>query len=847
MEASELLGMIETLHSDARNRGLFFQTCDEVELKGRHIRLHGRDLISFGSCGYLGLESHPALIEGSVEMTRRYGTQFASSRGYLSAPPYEEFEATLGEIFGAHVLTIQTTTLAHQAAFDTFLTEKDAIVLDHQVHFSVQRAATLSRAAGARVELVRHEQLERAEELIRKLARQHRTVWFATDGITSMYGDLAPVGLLNRLLDVAENVRVYVDDAHGMSWCGEKGRGSILSRMAFHPRMVVATSLAKAFAGGGAALVFPSREECERVRLCGGPSVFSGPLQPPLLGASLASARLHVTDELPRLQRELASRVAYTNARLVDAGLPLLVENETPIKFVRCGLPRVAAEIAERLAKDGIYVNVSMYPAVPMRRAGLRMGITRSHTEADIDRLVEGLARHVPAVLREEGVRTADLDDLFAHSVVRDRAPNLEKNFLAAIVEHAPTDALIPARPAGRALAATAHQRRVLEERIGLRVEHVETIRELDRDEWNSALGAVGCVSWESMLGIETAFDSRQERKEHRWDFDYIVVRDGRGRPLAMTSLCTALQKDDMLMRAKVSEAVERQRLHDPYFLTSRVTVTGSNLSEGRHIFIDEGGPWRGALSLLLEKAIEIQEKRRADALVLREMPGDGTELDAFLLEEGFVKLPTLDSHLIELSGESEDEMIARLSPRSRRVVRQIVADDAMYKIDIYDRHRSFDVPTTLLYRLYRDVAGRNRRMNMFELPSSLLDVLQQNEAWEIGTVRIRPEHGGPEDGRPVAFWAAHRYREHYAPLFCGLDYQFVESHRLYKQTLRQVIARARSVGAKIVHLGMDAELEKRRWGASACASAVFVQARAEYNGALLREIVSTVGLEVAA
>jgi hypothetical protein len=349
------------------------------------------------------------------------------------------------------------------------------------------------------------------------------------------------------------------------------------------------------------------------------------------------------------------------------------------------------------------------------------------------------------------------------------------------------------------------------------------------------------------MACAESAFDAKQERSEHRWDFDYVAVRDARGRPIAMTALCTALQKDDMLMRAKVSEAVERVRVRDPYFLTSRVTVTGSNLSEGRHLYLDETGPWRGALSLLLEKAVEIQESRRADALVLRELPGDQAELDAFLLEEGFVKLPTLDSHIIEISKESEDEMIARLSPRSRRVVRQILADDAMYQVDIYDRNRPLDVPVSVLHRLYADVAARNRRMNMFELPGTLLDALLRNPAWEVGILRIKPHHGGPEDGAPVAFWAAHRHSDHYAPLFCGLNYRYIESHRPYKQTLRQVLARARALGARVVHLGMDAELEKRRWGARACTSAVFVQARAEYNGALLREIVSTVGLEVAA
>jgi 7-keto-8-aminopelargonate synthetase-like enzyme len=845
MEASELLAQIETLHDDARRRGLFFQTCEEVELHGRKIRLHGRELLSFGSCGYLGLEHHPLLIEGAIEATRAYGTQFASSRGYLSAPPYVEFEDTLSRIFEAHALTVQTTTLAHQAMFDTFLTEKDAIVLDHQVHYSVQRAATLARATGTKVELVRHEHLERAEELITKLAREHRTVWFATDGITSMYGDLAPVGLIQRLLAIADNVRVYVDDAHGMSWCGKYGRGSILSRMAPHPRMVVATSLAKAFGAGGGLLVFQDEAERDRVRMCGGPCVFSGPLQPPLLGAALASAKLHLTDELPRLQAELADRVSYTNRRIVEAGLPLLVENETPIVFVRCGLPRVAAEIAQRLTRDGLYVNVSMYPAVPMRRAGLRCGITATHSHEDIDRLVDGLARHVPAVLSEEGVRMADLDDLFAESVVRDRAPVAEKTFLAAIVENAPGKVTLPRAASGKAIAATAHQRLVRQERDGLRIERYLSIRDLDRAEWDRLLGTVGCVSADAMDLAERVFSQKQPRIEHHWDLDYLIVRDALGRPVAATSLCTSLQKDDMLMRAKVSEAVEVTRRHDPYFLTSRVTMTGSGLSEGRHIYLDRKGPWRGALSMLLEHAVSIQEERHSDAFVLREMDADDAELAAFLLEEGFVQVPTLDTHVLDVS-QSEEALLEKISPRSRRLARQVIADRSMYRLSVHDASHPLDVDPVALHAAYEEVARRNRRMNMFELPRGLISAMLETQAWEICVLRLDAAQGGPEGGMPVAFWAAHRHAGHYAPLFCGLDYRYVESHRLYKQVLRQLVDRARAAGATTVHLGMDAELEKRRVGAERLASAVFVQARTEYNGALLREIVSEVGLRAA-
>src|SRR5262249_7296186 len=137
METSEILHTIETLHRDARDRGLFFQNAEDESLRGRSVSVNGRTLLSFGSCSYLGLEFHPSLIAGVCDAVTRYGTQFSSSRGYLSAPPYVQLEEACSKIFDAHVLLTPSTTLGHQAAFDALMTEKDAIVLDHQVHQSV--------------------------------------------------------------------------------------------------------------------------------------------------------------------------------------------------------------------------------------------------------------------------------------------------------------------------------------------------------------------------------------------------------------------------------------------------------------------------------------------------------------------------------------------------------------------------------------------------------------------------------------------------------------------------------------------------------------------------------------
>ncbi len=320
MDHSRFLSVVHGLHADARERGLYFQHHDG-ETDGRTIWMGGKPLLWFGSCSYMGIEHEPLLVEGAHEALRRHGTQFASSRGYVSLKAHHDLEAGLSEMFGGHALIGQTTTLGHISLIDTLITEKDALVMDHQVHASVQSAAAHARLRGATVELIRHEELHKAVERVEMLARKHDRVMFTTDGVTSMYGDVAPYRLLRELLDTAPNVWLYIDDAHGTGWAGKHGRGALLERFPNHPRIIVATSLAKSFAAGGAAMIFPNAELREQVRLCGSTMVFSGPLQPPLLGAALGSVALHLSPDLPQRQRDLWTRIRRLKDGIVDAVL----------------------------------------------------------------------------------------------------------------------------------------------------------------------------------------------------------------------------------------------------------------------------------------------------------------------------------------------------------------------------------------------------------------------------------------------------------------------------------------------------------------------------------------------
>lgn len=829
MEASEVITTIETLHREARSRGLFFQHAEDTQLEGRTVTVNDQRLLSFGSCSYLGLEFHPLLVEGACDAARRFGTQFSCSRGYLSAPLYQELESTLGTIFDAHALVAPTTTLAHLAAFDALMTEKDAIVLDHQVHQSVHQAANLARARGTRVEMVRHEELDKARGVIADLARRHQTVWFGIDGVLSMYGDLAPFDFLESLLAIAPNVRLYVDDAHGMSWKGKHGRGSFLAHMPLRDRILVATSMAKGFGVGGGVLVFSSAEERDRVRLCGGPLLFSGPIQPPMLGAALASARLHLTDEINTLQSALRERVLHANRVFRDAALPLLVENDVPIRFMRLGLPRVANIVAQAMAADGFYVNVSMFPTVPMRRAGLRISINANHTFEDIDRLAERLAHHIPQALQHEGISQKEVNALFAASVVgRSSAPEAPRR--------AQRESSRPGPGCAPVLGTNA-----------LSVQHTTTIAELDRDEWNGLMSGRGTASFDSLMMLEQLFKG-QTRPEHNWRFDYLIVRDHTGKPVCATHFTTGIQKDDFLMRDEVSRAVELRRREDPYFLTSNVMMTGSTFSEGDHLYLDRQGPWQRALTKLLAAAHALYEAAGAEEIVLRDLPAHDPEMEAFLRDHGFVSAKVPDSHHLHIDWRDEDDLATRLSKRSRKYLHEQMERAPKFTVRTHGvgsrDHAPLDPEEIAhLHALYRNVATRKFRINVFEPPTDFITSLLSSPAWEVVTLCLDPAAGGPSHGLPVAFYAAHIHGDDYAVFLCGLDYDHVLEHGAYRQTLYQMMRQARLRGLHHVHLGMDADTEKARYGTQVVESVMYWQAREHYKSSLLREIVAEVGV----
>ena len=313
------------------------------------------------------------------------------------------------EVFEAPIALATSLSIGHQSVMPIIIEEGEVIILDQQVHASVQDAAIKMKGLGVEVLVVRHNHMELLEKMISELSLRYKKVWYLFDGVYSMYGDFAPLDEIMRLAEKYPKLHLYADDAHGTGWTGKNGKGYVLHTVGMHPRLVVSASLTKAFPSGGGAFIFPTSEMCEKVKNCGSSFVFSAPHSVPVLGAAIAAAKIFLSSELELRQEELAKRVAYCQKQLELHDLPVLSNPKSPIFFIGVGDLNVGVRMMKSMMESGFYLNLSVFPSVPENCNGLRFTITLHHDERDIKRFVKTLAAHLPIALDEEGKTKHDI------------------------------------------------------------------------------------------------------------------------------------------------------------------------------------------------------------------------------------------------------------------------------------------------------------------------------------------------------------------------------------------------------------------------------------------------------
>jgi 7-keto-8-aminopelargonate synthetase-like enzyme len=404
-----VLNMISDVAAITTKLGIVHNNTEDFTLDGRHIKISGKDLLYFGSCGYLGLEFDQRLKDGAIDAINRYGTQFSSSRAYVSSVFYKESEELLSKMFNKPIILLQSLTLAHMSNIPILVGDNDAVILDAQVHDSVQTAVQLLKTRDIHVELVRHNRLDLLENRIKILKDTYDKVWYMADGVYSMHGDLAPVKDLYKLADQYEQFHLYLDDIHGMSWAGPNGTGYVTSQGEHHPKLYLTTGLTKAFGTAGGVLVYPTEESKKIVKNCSKAFIFSIQMPPMVLGATIASAKIHLSDEINIFQKELASKVDFFNRKAKELELPLIGETISPIGFIGVGKPDVGYNMVRRLMNQGYFFNISVFPSVSYNNTGLRIPINRNNTFEDIENLLKEIKIQLPFALADSQSSMKDI------------------------------------------------------------------------------------------------------------------------------------------------------------------------------------------------------------------------------------------------------------------------------------------------------------------------------------------------------------------------------------------------------------------------------------------------------
>lgn len=395
---------IMSVIQEGKDRGVGHLTSRSPSFNGREVTISGNKLINFASCSYLGLALDKRLIEGAANGASAYGTSFPTSRSFVSLGYLDELENMLESIFGHPCLVASSTSLGHIAYLPTLVDRSAVVILDHQVHNSVFMASEILKARGCTMDIVRHGRLDLLEQKIIQHSASNKSIWYLADGVYSMYGDMAPIKELVRLLDKYPNFHVYVDDAHGMSWLGKHGKGYTLNEAPLHNRMALITSLGKGFGSIGGALVFKDEGLKELVKSCGGPFVFSSPIPASVIGASIAAADIHLSSEITELQSILAEKINYFKNLAISLELPVLGEGNTPIFFIPSGNPETCFKLSEKMMEHGFYQSPAVYPSVPVKNSGMRFTITNWIEKEDMERALTSLAKYRTTILQKDGL-----------------------------------------------------------------------------------------------------------------------------------------------------------------------------------------------------------------------------------------------------------------------------------------------------------------------------------------------------------------------------------------------------------------------------------------------------------
>jgi glycine C-acetyltransferase len=377
-----------------REAGLYKDERVITTPQGAHIRAGGKEVLNFCANNYLGLSSHPKVIEGAKRALDTHGFGLSSVRFICGTQDlHKALEARIARFFGTEDAILYSSCFdANGGLFEVLLGPEDAVISDALNHASIIDGIRLCKA-----ERHRYANGDMAElEALLEKTRDKRLRMIATDGVFSMDGYLAK---LDRICELAEKYQalVMVDDSHATGFIGPTGRGTpehcgVLARID-----VLTSTLGKALGGASGGFTTGKREIVDLLRQRSRPYLFSNTLAPAVAGASLAVFDL--LDASSALRERVMDNAKRFREGMRAAGFSIK-DGVHPIVPVMIGDAKLAQDMAARLLQEGIYVIGFSYPVVPKGEARIRVQLSAEHRSEDVDRAISAFS----SVGREMGL-----------------------------------------------------------------------------------------------------------------------------------------------------------------------------------------------------------------------------------------------------------------------------------------------------------------------------------------------------------------------------------------------------------------------------------------------------------
>jgi glycine C-acetyltransferase len=349
--------------------------------QGAWINVDGKRVLNLCSNNYLGFANHPALKEAACRAIGEYGVGPAAVRTIAGTTSlHNELEMKLARFKGVEAaISFQSGFNSNLATIPALVGKDDVIFSDELNHASIIDGCRLSGAPIIRYEHCNPASLERKLPEHLPPGNNHRTL-IITDGVFSMDGDIAP---LPGLVELAErfNAMIMVDDAHGEGVLGRNGRGAV-DHFKMHGRVDVEIgTMSKAFGVVGG-FVAGRKLIIDHLRQKGRPFLFSSALTPADVAA--CSAAVDILESSDELVAKLWSNTRYFKEKMRKAGFDT-GHSETPITPVMLGEAKTAQQFSRRLFEEGVFAMAIGFPTVPLGRARIRVMISATHGEKDLD------------------------------------------------------------------------------------------------------------------------------------------------------------------------------------------------------------------------------------------------------------------------------------------------------------------------------------------------------------------------------------------------------------------------------------------------------------------------------